>query len=298
LRYLEGRDFAQVGAKLALSDNAARMRVDRAVDKLRTQLARRGVTSSSAALALALTSHAVTAAPVGLAATVTGAALATGGGVATTFAFMSLTKLQTGIATAVLAAGIGGYLVQEKSNAALRAELGRIDPPAGKITRLQEANRQLALAAREAEALRVSDAEFVRLRDEAAAVQNRLQSNAKVTTRAPAAPPSTVHGPTFDIGQLDQRPTLTRPIQPTYPYVMSRAGIKGNVTVEFVIDSAGNVAEAHVLSSSHKEFEATTLAAVTKWKFSPGRKDGQMVNTKASQLIQFNLDGEMPPDWF
>ena len=40
---LEGRDFAQVGEKLSLSDNAARMRVDRALDKLRGLLARRGI---------------------------------------------------------------------------------------------------------------------------------------------------------------------------------------------------------------------------------------------------------------
>ena len=299
LRYLEGRDFAQVGARLALSDNAARMRVDRAVDKLRALLARRGVTSSSAALALALTSQAVTAAPVGLASAVTGAALATGGGVATTFAFMSLTKLQTGIAGAVLAAGIGGYLVQEKSNAALRAEIARLDPPAGEIAKLKESNRQLARAVSEASSLRVDDAEFVRLRDEAAAVQNRLQANAKVATRTPAAPPSAVRGPTFDVSQLDQKPALNRPVQPAYPYEMSKAGISGYVTVEFVIDSAGNVVEAHVLNSSHREFEVPTLAAVTKWKFAPGRKDGQSVNTKASQLIQFNLADapEAPPDW-
>jgi RNA polymerase sigma factor (sigma-70 family) len=301
LRYLEGRDFAQVGEKLSLSDNAARMRVDRAVDKLRALLARRGVTSSSTALALALTSQAVTAAPVGLATVVTGAALATGGGAATTFTFMSLTKIQIGITGAVLAAGIGGYLVQEKSNAALQAEIARLDPPAGEIAKLKGSNRQLARAVSEAASLRVNDAELVRLRDGAAAVQNRLQTNAKVATRTPSEPPSSVHGPTFDVSQLDQKPALSRPVQPAYPYEMSEAGISGYVTVEFVIDSAGNVVEAHVLNSSHREFEVPTLAAVTKWKFAPGRKDGQNVNTKASQLIQFNLEegpSEAPPNWF
>ena len=298
LRYLEGRDFAQVGAALALSDNAARMRVDRALDKLRSLLARRGVTSSSAALALALTSQAVTAAPAGLATAVTGAALATGGGVATTFAFMGFTKIQTGIAGVILAAGIGGYLVQEKSNATLRAELTRIDQPAGEVAELQESNRQLARAASEAASLRVNDTELARLRDEATATQNRLLANATVASRTQITPPSHTHGPTFDVSQLDQRPTLSRPVQPVYPYGMARAGIKGNVKVEFVIDSAGNVVDAHVLDSSHREFEVNTLAAVRKWKFSPGQKDGQKVNTKASQLIEFNLDGEGPPDWF
>lgn len=41
LRFLQNRDYAAIGARLALSDNAARMCVDRALDKLRTVLARR-----------------------------------------------------------------------------------------------------------------------------------------------------------------------------------------------------------------------------------------------------------------
>ncbi|MCX6954229.1 MAG: sigma-70 family RNA polymerase sigma factor, partial [Verrucomicrobia bacterium] len=46
LRFFEGRDFAAIGARLQLSENAARMRVERALDKLHAQLARRGVTST------------------------------------------------------------------------------------------------------------------------------------------------------------------------------------------------------------------------------------------------------------
>ena len=68
LRFFEGRDFAGVGARLGLSDNTARMRVERAMEKLRVALDRRGVTSTTAALALALGNQAVVAAPAGLAA--------------------------------------------------------------------------------------------------------------------------------------------------------------------------------------------------------------------------------------
>src|SRR5437868_5165533 len=48
LRYFEGRDFAEVGKRLQVSENAARMRVTRALDQLYAQLSRRGVTSSTA----------------------------------------------------------------------------------------------------------------------------------------------------------------------------------------------------------------------------------------------------------
>ena len=50
LRFFEERSFAEVGARLRLTENAARMRVERALDKLHGLLARRGVTSTAAAV--------------------------------------------------------------------------------------------------------------------------------------------------------------------------------------------------------------------------------------------------------
>jgi len=94
----------------------------------------------------------------------------------------------------------------------------------------------------------------------------------------------------FDVSQLDQRPILRVPVQPTYPYEMSRAGISGNVVVEFIISTNGDVVQAQVVKSSHREFEVPALQAVLKWKFKPGRRGGRTVNVRASQLIEFNLD--------
>jgi protein TonB len=94
----------------------------------------------------------------------------------------------------------------------------------------------------------------------------------------------------FDVSQLDQKPVLRVPVQPTYPYEMSRAGINGNVTVEFIISTNGDVTQAQVVRSSHREFEVPAIQAVLKWKFKPGRKGGRAVNVRASQLIEFNLD--------
>ena len=88
--------------------------------------------STSGALAVALASQAVTAAPAGLAATVAGAALAGGpalaiaggGAVAAAGAFMSMTKLQVGFASALAVAGATGFVVQAESNAQLRQAAG------------------------------------------------------------------------------------------------------------------------------------------------------------------------------
>jgi RNA polymerase sigma factor (sigma-70 family) len=50
LRFFEGYSFADVGAQLGVTQDAARMRVDRALEKLRDLLSARGVKSTSAVL--------------------------------------------------------------------------------------------------------------------------------------------------------------------------------------------------------------------------------------------------------
>jgi RNA polymerase sigma factor (sigma-70 family) len=301
LRYLEGCDFAQVGAKLALTDNAARMRVDRAVDKLRDLLARRGVTSSAAALSLALANQAVVAAPAGLAATVTGAALV-GSGTATAFAFMSLTKLQLGLASAVLVTGAGIYAVQEHDNVALRAELATLPQSDGEIARLRESNRVLGQTASHASNLQVSDAELARLRDEAVALQRQLQAAVPPVAQTPASRASAdkFTGPTLSIGELDKKPVATRLRTPAYPYELSAAGINGTVVVSFVIDASGKARDVHAVASTHHAFETAAVAAVSDWQFDPGLKDGRVVNTQASQVLEFNVNPDSPlaSDWF
>ncbi len=78
LRFIEQRAYAEIGAALKLSEDAARMRIDRALDKLRQILEGRGVASTTAALAAALANQALGAAPAHLAGAVTNAAVAAG----------------------------------------------------------------------------------------------------------------------------------------------------------------------------------------------------------------------------
>ncbi len=75
LRFFRGLPFAEVGRPFGIAENSARMRVERALERLRRQLARRGVTSTAALLAGTLGSHAVVPAPAGLAASLTPALL-------------------------------------------------------------------------------------------------------------------------------------------------------------------------------------------------------------------------------
>ncbi len=94
----------------------------------------------------------------------------------------------------------------------------------------------------------------------------------------------------FDINNLDQKPVGRVQNPPQYPYEMSRAGISGEVVVEFIISANGDVVDTRVVRSSHREFEVPAMQAVQKWKFKPGRKAGKNVSTRVSQLIEFNLE--------
>jgi Sigma-70, region 4 len=116
LRFTERRSFPEIGVVLRLTEDAARKRVDRALDKLRAFLARRGLVSSSTALGFALASHTVVAAPPGLAALVAGtatAAAAASGPAAFGFLYlMSTTKFVAVAAVAlVFAIGTSSYQV-------------------------------------------------------------------------------------------------------------------------------------------------------------------------------------------
>ena len=182
LRFLEGRSFAEVGTKLRLSENAARMRVERALDKLHAALSRRGVTSTAAALGVALANQAAVAAPAGLAASVTGAALAgtavgVGGWAAT---FMSISKIQIGITSALAVAGATAYGLQGKTNAALRQEIVALQSQQQAVVALRTENRQLAGVAAEVELLRQDDTELKQLAQRATEIKAANVENARL----------------------------------------------------------------------------------------------------------------------
>lgn len=107
LRFYHARSFAEIGAELRISGDAARMRVERALERLARAMNRRGVRSTAGALAMALANQ-VMAAPPGLAGTVAvKATLTAAAGVSPGVAliqFMGSTKVSTGLALVALTA--------------------------------------------------------------------------------------------------------------------------------------------------------------------------------------------------
>jgi RNA polymerase sigma factor (sigma-70 family) len=115
VRFFEGRAFTDMGAGWRISQDAARMRVERALERLRRVLERRGIKSVAAALATILTTQTSLAAPEGMLAAVSGGALsaaAASGGATTFIGIMTGTKIMVGTAAAIAVLATGTALLQ------------------------------------------------------------------------------------------------------------------------------------------------------------------------------------------
>lgn len=127
-RFYSGQKFAEMAAALHVSEDAARMRVERALDRLRVLLARRGVSSTTTALGLLLAALPAVGAPAGLAAAVVGKAaafapLATPVAYVLALNLMNTTKLSVATWSAAALLTLGGvYLAHEAGET--RAQLG------------------------------------------------------------------------------------------------------------------------------------------------------------------------------
>jgi RNA polymerase sigma factor (sigma-70 family) len=124
LRFFEGRNFKEVGAALGASEDAAKMRVNRALEKLRKFFTKRGVSSTTAIIAGAISTNSVQAAPVALAKSVTAMAIAKGAAASGStltlikgaLNLMAWAKLKMAIITGVvvlLAAGTSTVTIKE-----------------------------------------------------------------------------------------------------------------------------------------------------------------------------------------
>lgn len=78
LRFFENRSMAETAALLGINEWAARKRAERALEKLRSYFSKRGVHSTAATIAGAISANSIQAAPVGLAKTISTAAAAKG----------------------------------------------------------------------------------------------------------------------------------------------------------------------------------------------------------------------------
>jgi RNA polymerase sigma factor (sigma-70 family) len=116
LRFFEQKTMADLGRLLEISEDAAKMRVSRALGRLRTKMGGLGATCSAAVLGTLLFERSVEAAPKGLAATLAAIKVAAPAGVAGTLAGLipgaSGAKLAATLAAVVVLGGAALFLAQ------------------------------------------------------------------------------------------------------------------------------------------------------------------------------------------
>ncbi len=198
LRFFKNRDFRAIGAALGVSDDAAQKRVSRALERLRTQLTSRGVTTTAVALSTVMSTNAVPLAPAGLAATLSTAALAgttlATATTATVIKTVAMTTLQKTLITAALVAAVGAGIYQARQASRLREENQALQQQqtqfAAELQQLQrqrdEATNRLAGLVEENAGFR-SDSkqtEVLKLRGQVGSLRQELSSAAKTNSLA------------------------------------------------------------------------------------------------------------------
>jgi hypothetical protein len=122
LRFFENLSLAEIGSKLSLSPDAARMRVERALDKLRRLLAKRGIASTSVALAEIFASQSGGAAPSGLVTRIVAAVY--NPAAAVTAVTFGIWKIVVGVAIAAIATGLVVYRANRTHSTASSSDPG------------------------------------------------------------------------------------------------------------------------------------------------------------------------------
>lgn len=134
LRYIEGRSHREIGALMGTREDAARMRVGKALDRLTQFFRRRGYVVPASATTAAALGASAKAAPAGLTAAVAHAGLVAGGSSAATgfklllAKFMGLTKVQTAVLCTLVAVApaVWQWHVARRSQAVSTAAQARL----------------------------------------------------------------------------------------------------------------------------------------------------------------------------
>jgi len=94
----------------------------------------------------------------------------------------------------------------------------------------------------------------------------------------------------IDLSKLDKAPIPISQARPDYPYSLRQDGITGEALVQFIVDPSGNARNPVSIKADRPEFGDAACAAVGKWRFKPGWKNGRPVFTRMQVPIVFQLD--------
>ncbi|NHZ48122.1 energy transducer TonB, partial [Nitratidesulfovibrio liaohensis] len=94
----------------------------------------------------------------------------------------------------------------------------------------------------------------------------------------------------YAVHDVDVRPAVRRRVAPEYPDPARRTGTQGRVVLRLLVDENGHARHVSVLEATPDGiFDQCALDAVTRWSFTPGRRDGKAVPTWVHLPLRFDL---------
>lgn len=211
LRFFDQKSLKEVGQAVGASEDAAKKRVTRAVEKLRKYFSRRGVNSTTTVIATALSANSVQAAPAGLAKAAVSVAIAKNAALGSStlikgaLKVMFWTKAKTTVVLGIgaLLVSAGAYEAHQASqlsgqNKILQQQQSLLTEQMQKLqSERDDAANQLALAVDSQAQNQKEHSELLRLRGEEPQMESLRQQLAqlKSTPSAPAEAAIDVSGP-------------------------------------------------------------------------------------------------------
>jgi periplasmic protein TonB len=108
------------------------------------------------------------------------------------------------------------------------------------------------------------------------------------TQVVPPVPPPTAPARPYQVGGLLRRPRLITQVEAQYPPLAKQARIQGDVLIDAIIDTEGNVSSARVISGNPLLIQAA-LDAVRHWKYEPTLLNGLPVAVELQAVVQFQF---------
>jgi len=120
--------------------------------------------------------------------------------------------------------------------------------------------------------------------------QNSQVSNENQVAAIPVTKAKT--GDLIPLNMVEVEPRLIKTVEPVFPEVDRRMGIKGNIILNVLISETGDVLEAAVIRGikGSVALEKEAINAVKKWKFLPAEKDGVKVRVWKPITIGFGAN--------
>ena len=101
-------------------------------------------------------------------------------------------------------------------------------------------------------------------------------------------PPPAVSKTPLRVGGRVKPPRAISMIQPTYPEIARAARIQGDVVIDAVIDTNGNIVQMKLVSG-HPLLVGAAMDALRRWKYEPTYLDEQPVSIELNVTIHFTM---------